>query len=364
MKGKKFLFIISCFSVLIFLITGCSSSNTEEASKENNEGQNNDGVQEVKDSYTFKVATPSTPEDPDSVFIYKAYMDKVTELTDGKIQFEWYPSQQLGASGDYIQLTRDGVADIAMYTTSVYANELSLGNRVTALPGIYDNSYEGSMAFHAVSQQSPMIDEFLKHGVRPLLAATSPTFNLYTKGTEIKVPSDLKGLRVRTSAGTLSELIQAAASIPVAIPAPDIYEAYDKGAVDVLHQNAASDTAYGIRELSNWGTRSLGFSAGTTGLMISEEFWKSLSEDLQQAMTEAADYVVENGSKAWDKDHIEREDRWIESGDVPLHDITESERAEWDKFFKEFEEEFVEKQGDEFKTVLEQFKMEVEKVRQ
>ncbi|MCM3567508.1 TRAP transporter substrate-binding protein [Neobacillus mesonae] len=359
MEGKKSSFLITCIIAILLLFTGCSSSNTKEAGSQSKEGNNGSGEK----TYTFKVATVSVPEDPDSVYIYKAFMDKATELTNGRLKFEWYPSQQLGQMADYLTLTADGVADIGMFSASVFPSELSLANKVTALPGLFQNAYEGSMAFNAVSQKSPMIDEFLSHGVRPLLAVTTPTFNFYSKGVEINVPSDLKGHRVRTSAGTLSEIIKMAGGTPVGIPATETYEAYDKGAVDVLHHYAASDVAHGIRELSNWGSRNLGFSAGTTGFIISEKLWKTLPKDIQDALLEAGKYVAANGSKAWDKDTFDREERWIKDGDVPLHDVTKEERAEWQKFFDKFEKQFLAKQDDQFKDVLEQFKEEVAKVR-
>ncbi|MBM4763358.1 TRAP transporter substrate-binding protein DctP [Bacillus sp. B15-48] len=362
MKNKKYTFLFSALIALLLLITGCNSSSSGSTA---NEGQSKEGNSDSgEESYTFKLASVSIPEDPDSVYIYKMFMDKATEFSNGKLQFEWYPSQQLGSMADYITLTADGVADIGMFSASVFPSELSLANKVTALPGLYANSYEGSMAFHAVSQQSPMIDEFLSHGVRPLVAVTTPTFNFFSKGAEIKVPDDLKGKRVRTSAGTLSEIIQLAGGTPVGIAAPEIYEAYDKGAVDVLHQYAASDTAHGIRELSNWGSRNLGFSAGTTGLMISEKLWNTLPEDIQKALLDAGDYVAENGSKAWDQDTTDREQRWINDGDVPLHDVTDAEREEWQKFFSEFKQQFLEKQDSDFVTVFEQFKAEVDKVKE
>lgn len=366
MGVKKVSFLLSCFFTLLLIISGCSNSTQEKAGSQTNNNEGNENTKDGKEAmYTFKVASPSAPEDPDSQFIYKAYMDKVTELSNGKVQFEWYPSQQLGQMGDYIQMTADGVADIGMFSASVFPSELSLANKVTAMPGLYSNAYEGSMAFHAVSQKSPMIDEFLKHGVRPLVATTTPTFNFYSKGVKVKVPSDLKGLRVRTSAGTLSEIIQMAGGTPVGIPASDIYEAYDKGAVDVLHQYAASDTAYGIRELSEWGSMNLGFSAGTTGLMISEKLWKSLPEDIQKALKEGGDYVAANGSATYDKDVKDREQRWIKDKDVALQEVTDEEHKKWQKFFKDFEKSFLEKESSkEFKTVLEQFKEEVEKVKQ
>ncbi|MBM4763367.1 TRAP transporter substrate-binding protein DctP [Bacillus sp. B15-48] len=357
MKTKRKSFLICLMFVLFSLLAACSSADDV--------GTTSDNSNQSEESYIFRVATSSVATDADSVFLYKAYMDKATELSDGRIQFEWYPAEQLGKLADFFTMTNNGVTDIGMFTASVFNNEMPLMNKITGLPGLFGSAYEGTMALHAVSKQSPMLEsDFLRHGVRPLLAATTPTFNFYSKGVKVNKPADLKGLKVRVSAGTLSEIIQKAGGVPVTIPSPDIYEAYDKGAFDVLMNLAGSDEVHGIRELSQWGTRNLNFASGTTGLMINEELWQSLPQNIQNILLEAGDYVAEHGSTNYQNDITEREEKWIANGDVPLHDLTEEERAEWQKLFDDFAQKFIEKQDVDFKIAFEQFEAEVAKVKE
>jgi TRAP-type C4-dicarboxylate transport system substrate-binding protein len=358
-KTKKFALLFSFILALLFIIAGCGS-NTEKAG---NDSENKSGKEEK--TYKFKVATASAEPDQDSQLIYKGFQDKVTELTDGRVQFEWYPAQQLGSIVDYINMTADGAVDIAMFAVSVFPNEMPLGNSVTGIPGIYENAREGSIAYHNLTQQSPMLEtDFLSHGVRPLVAITTAPYNVYTKNIKIQTPDDLKGVKLRTSGGLHAEMVQFIGGIPVAIPSADMYEAYEKGAVDGLHGFASSDTSGGYREVSNYGTRNLAFSGGTTGLMMNAKLYDELPEDIKKAFKEAGDYIAANGSDAYEKDVKAREDRWVKDGDVDLYEPTKSEKEQWQKYYDEFTEFFLEKKNNpDLNKVIDMFKEEVEKVR-
>ncbi|MCM3567501.1 TRAP transporter substrate-binding protein DctP [Neobacillus mesonae] len=356
MKGIKFPIIFSYLMVLLLIIAGCGSNTEKTGSQPKDDG---------KKKYTFKVATASAEPDQDSQLIYKGFMDKVTELTDGKVQFDWYPAQQLGSIVDYIDMTADGAVDIAMFAVSVFPNEMPLGNTVTGIPGIYKNAREGSIAYNNLTRQSPMLDtDFLSHGVRPLVAITTAPYNVYTKNIKIKTPKDLKGVKLRTSGGLHAEMVEFAGGIPVAIPSADMYEAYEKGAVDGLHGFASSDTSGGYREVSNYGTRNLNFSGGTTGLMMNAKLFDGLPEDIQKAFMEAGDYIAANGSKAYEDDVKAREDRWVKNGDVDLYEPTESEKEQWQKYYDDFTEYYLKKKNSEdVNKVIKMFREEVEKVR-
>lgn len=353
MKYKKLLIQLSLLMAIVLMIAGCSSNTQEVGNKEESKEK----------TYTFKVATATPEADSDSQFIYKAFMDKVTALTNGRVQFEWYPAQQLGSLPDYINLTASKVTDIGMFAVSVFPSEMPLGNTVTGIPGIYQSASSGSIAYTNLARQSPMLEsDFTRHGVYPLVATVTPTYNIYTKGKKIKTPADLKGLKIRASGGVHSEAMKFAGAIPIAIPSPDMYEAYDKGAVDALHGFASSDSFGGYRELSDWGSRNLHFAGGTTGLMINLELWQSLPEDIKLVFKQAGDEVAKEGPQKYEEDTIAREKRWIESGDVPLYEPNKSEKAEWQKFYDEFTQYLLkEKNSEDFNKELKMFKEEVEK---
>ena len=55
-------------------------------------------------------------------------MKKVTELTDGQVDFEFYPAEQLGKAADLLDLTSDGVTDIGFYIGSYYPSQMPIGS--------------------------------------------------------------------------------------------------------------------------------------------------------------------------------------------------------------------------------------------
>jgi Bacterial extracellular solute-binding protein, family 7 len=61
---------------------------------------------------TLRFADSIPKTHPISVYGSKFWMDTVSKLTGGRVQFQWYPSGQLGKGGDLLALTSSGAVDI------------------------------------------------------------------------------------------------------------------------------------------------------------------------------------------------------------------------------------------------------------
>lgn len=358
LKVNKKAILFSWLMVLLLVVSACSSNST--GSSENKETKKSDG----KETITLKVATATAEKDDDSVFVYKVWMDRVTELTNGEIQFEWYPSSQLGSMADYITLLNNGAVDIAMFTFSTFPNEMPIGHNLFGLPGLFETSYEGSTVTWKLIQDDLILqNDFLKNGVRPVVVTTTPPYDILSK-KEIRVPSDLKGVKLKTGSGMQTNLAKYIGATGVPLALPDIYEAYDRGTVDALLAYASTDTSYGYRELSDYGTMSINASAGSTGLMISEKLYKGLPKNVQEAMLQAGEEVSSSAGKAFDESTETREKKWLESGDVKMFEPTDKEKEQWAKVFAEFNEFWLkEKNNENLNQAYEMFREEAKKLR-
>ncbi|MBM4763322.1 TRAP transporter substrate-binding protein DctP [Bacillus sp. B15-48] len=341
---KKKAIIFSWLFVLFLIMTACSSgstSGTEGAGEEETRG--NDSQEEI----TLKVATVTPEQDDDSVYVYKAWMDRVTELTDGQIQFEWYPAGQLGSLSDYITLVNNKAIDIGMFTFSAFPNEMPVAHNLFGLPGVFNSALEGStVAWNLIQDDFLLQSDFLSNGVRPLVVTTTPPYDILSK-EEIRVPADLKGVKLKTGSGMQTNLAEFIGATGVPLALPDVYEAYERGTVDAQLAYASTDTSYGYREISNYGTLNIGASAGSTGLLIGEPLFQSLPVNVQEAMMQAGEEVSSSGGKAFDEETAAREQRWIADGDVNLFEPTPEEMAEWEKVFEEFNQYWLEQKNDE-----------------
>ena len=108
---KKYSILLSCLMVLILIMAGCGS-NSKEAGGEVSKASG--------DTITLKFATWHSAESVTTKNYLEPFMEKVTSLTDGQVQFEFYPAEQLGKAADSLSLAASGVADISHFCTCFY----------------------------------------------------------------------------------------------------------------------------------------------------------------------------------------------------------------------------------------------------
>ncbi|MFV0410888.1 MAG: TRAP transporter substrate-binding protein [Paracoccus sp. (in: a-proteobacteria)] len=154
---------------------------------------------------------------------------KITAESNGRIQFQFYPSMQLGGTPpQLIDQVRDGVADI-VWTLPGY----STGR--FPLISVFEQPFMSSSA-EATSQA--MWEFMQRHGDKELagihLLATQVTDAAEVHSTKrpIKTLADFRGLKIRASNRTATKLISLFGATPVAMPVPQIPEALSKGVVD------------------------------------------------------------------------------------------------------------------------------------
>ena len=111
--------LTTCLVAAVALLTACTPA--REAPP--------DGVRTlvVADSYPV-----SHPASRDGIV---HFTDRVRELTGGALDVEYYPSEQLGKSTDYVKLVASRAVDIGVVSPPYLSDKLPLSN-VGDLPGL------------------------------------------------------------------------------------------------------------------------------------------------------------------------------------------------------------------------------------
>lgn len=352
-------FILSIFSIIVLLfIAGCNSNDASPPDNSKDKGASGEKT------ITLSLASFVPTQHIFSEHVEQALMDRVTELTDGKVKFDYFPAGQMGAAPDLFGLAADKTVDIAFITPAYVPSEMKLSDSLFALTGLFNNTYEGSLAYSKISQESPLLEEdYLKNGVRPIFTMTSAPYDIYTDGPEVKVPSDLKKLKIRAAGGAKTESLDFAGASPVTLSVGDLFSALDRGVVEGVHSYHMDIEGYGVVEKLKFATNNLGFGAIAFGLVMNEEVYQGLSEDVQEAFKQASSEILESFTKVYNEEYIAVGERLAEKG-ITVYEPSESERQEWDAFYNEFNEKMMEKiNNDEFNEVLEAFKKEIEALR-
>jgi TRAP-type transport system periplasmic protein len=183
----------------------------------------------AQQAVTLKFHTFMAPTSNVWLNMHKAWMDKVTKESNGRIKFEAYPAMQLG--GTPVQLydqVRDGVVDITWTLPGTTAGRFPRVE-VFELPFIMSNAEATSKAYwEYVQTVAP--DEFKETHVLALNVHGPGV--IHTVDKPVHAVNDMRGLKVRGPARQVNKLIASLGAIPVGMPLPQIPDSLSKGTIN------------------------------------------------------------------------------------------------------------------------------------
>jgi len=235
-----------------------------------------------------------------SRFLFEPWIPKVNELLDNyQIEYEFYGNGAVGGAGELYDLAAEGTVDLAMDLPAYQQGRMPL-NGVINLPIMWPNGDAESTAANQVyfematagGDSEMLYEEFASLGVRPIMVATVPPYQLVTNKEPIHDIDQLQGLVLRSGGGTKSAIGRALGMSPVEIPGPDVYTAHQQGTVnaDILAPTVVVET--GFYEVMNYVTTNLNLGGFAIGWVMGTDTYSSFPEEVKEAMMEAGGDVV------------------------------------------------------------------------
>ena len=74
-------------------------------------------------------------------------------------------------------------------------------------------------------------------------------YELWSTSKEIRVPSDVKGLKLRTPGGVANEIYKSLGAVPVSVSHSETYEALEKGVIEAASYSSVAVDASGTKDL-------------------------------------------------------------------------------------------------------------------
>jgi len=269
----------------------------------------------------------------------RPWMDRVVQLSKTKVEFEYFPSEQLGKLSDMVNLLRTGVADIAYTAPAAIPGDFPL-HTFFMLPNVYHSSVEGTRYCQAMLKGGALLEEFTKKGIRPLLAWVLPPGDIFTTRKAIVKPEDVKGMKIRTLGGTQDSAIKALGGVPVQIPAPDLYTSMQRGTVDGAIMVYSSAKSYKIHEIVKNATLGTGLGTGALAYAITEQTWQKLPADVREAMTKASEEIVTSLTKYVDDEDIQTAS-FFEKAGVMINRPPKDEMPRWEQALSPLTEQWI-----------------------
>lgn len=280
---KKIL-MLSVFALVLFL-AACSESSGDSST---------DSTNNSEEKFVLKFGTHLTENHNLTVNAVIPWMERVEELTDGRVTFEHYPNAQMGKASDTFDLVQNGTLD-AGYT--LYMEESLPIMDFPMLPDLYSDPEAGTAAYWAVLNQDPFKSELKNIGIKPILAVAWEPYTIATVDKKPETIEDIASLKLRSSGGLHDQAVAAIGSTPVAISASESLEALRRGTVDGYWGSTTSWTDYQFTEVLKYGIKNLPLNGWGGVFSMNSETYEGLPSDIQDAIDQASKEVNEELGK-------------------------------------------------------------------
>ncbi|QTP60655.1 TRAP transporter substrate-binding protein [Billgrantia antri] len=250
--------------------------------------------------------------------IFEAWADTIEEESGGELRVEMFPSGTLAKPDAIYEAVGNGIADIGATAQGYTAGRFPL-SQIVELPGVATNATQGACVLQTLYDDGHLDEEYAD--TRPLFMFTTGPGGIHTIDTDVQVPSDLEGLRIRRPTAVAGEMLEAMGANPVGMPAPEIYTAMQRGVVDGLSFPWEGLKGFRINELVNYHTE-VPFYTLIFVATMSQNSYDRLSPE-QQAVIDANSGMkwAENAGAVFDRLDVEGKQEARDAG----HTIREIE---------------------------------------
>jgi len=265
--------VFSIISMIIF--SGCT-----------NEGS----VKVIKLAHILNVTHP----------VHKAMVfmaDKVAEKSGGKMRVDIYPSGQLGAERELIELLQIGSLAMTKVSTSPLESFVP-EMKIFSLPYVFrDEQHLWQVLNSDIGKRILLAGQ--DYYLRGLCYFDAGSRSFYTKDIPIHSPDELNGLKIRVQKSTTSvKMVQSLGGSATPISFGELYTALQQGIVDGAENNPPSFYLSKHYEVCKYYVLDEHTSVPDIMLM-STNVWNDLSVQQQQWLQESVDQSVEYQRKLW-----------------------------------------------------------------
>ncbi|MBR3396463.1 MAG: TRAP transporter substrate-binding protein DctP [Lachnospiraceae bacterium] len=236
------------------------------------------------DGPTFKLKFASSENENTLRYqlIEKPVMDLITERTNGRITFDFFPSSTLAGPGSIIKGMQDGTVDMGMDNINSYPG-VFLYSELLTYPGIYlgadhdektENIFEYSRKYAA--------QEYAANGAHQIMTAPSAGNVVLMTTFPVESVDSFNGKTICINGAITDMFNNSGAAITWTVP-PEQYEAFHLNVIDGTVNGPAVLEGFKLYEVLDYAYY-IPFAIVTQSMYISQKTYESLPEDLQAAI--------------------------------------------------------------------------------
>ena len=223
----------------------------------------------------------------------RVFGDMVTKKTNGEIKFRHYPAKSLFKPKDQWDAMRKGALDMSCFPLD-YASGKVPQLSITLMPCAVANIKQGlTWRNKPIGKKVEALME--QNGVKNLVWAWFDG-GIGSKVKQIKVPSDVKGTKLRAAGKKFEFMMGEAGASITSMPSSEAYHALSTGVINTMLTSSASFVSYRLYEVLKYINAPIDYAIWymAENLCISMKTWNRLTPSQQKIFLETAEWMHEN----------------------------------------------------------------------
>ncbi|TWT06542.1 TRAP transporter substrate-binding protein [Planococcus sp. CPCC 101016] len=339
MKFKKGFSLISVGLSSLLLLAACG--NDESTSSSNAEGET--------EPVSLRLAHNQGEDHPIHTSLVEL-TEVASEKSSDSVDIELFPNGQLGDERGVIELVKSGTLDMAKVSASALES-FDSNYAIFSLPYVFQSEEH----YFNVMDNSEAVQEIFQNtrdeGFFSVGWYTGGQRSIYTADKEVASPADLNGMKIRVQESPTSiSMIEAMGGAPTPMSFGEVYTSLQQGVIDGAENNETGLTSNKHGEVAKAYSYTEHQYVPDV-LIVSTSMWDGLSEEQQQAITDAAVESSESHKQVWaeaietaitDAEEMgvtfyEIDKQPFIDAATPLHETYQSENEDSKRYFEDFQ---------------------------
>lgn len=254
----------------------------------------------------------SSPEDTVTQIYAEKFAEEVDRLSDGSMKISVYPNSVLGGDRELLESCKDGDIPFVVQNTAPQVTFMK-DTAVFDMPALFETIDE--VREHVDNPEfMELMQQVYRDGGYELLGYADQGFRVMTTNKKVESLSDFKGQKIRTMENSYHMAYwKALGASPTPMTFSEVYIGLQQGTIDAQENPYEVIVSNKLYEQQDYVVET-NHLPHLISLIVSEEFFDSLTEEQQQIIREAADTAKEYAREQSDARIASRMDTIKESG--------------------------------------------------
>ncbi|WP_142826043.1 TRAP transporter substrate-binding protein [Planococcus soli] len=332
--------LLGLFLIGLFILSACGRPDSGTTTSEDGESS--------EETFTIRLAH-LVPEEQSSHVAAVTFKEKLEAESDGRLTVELYPNGQLyGSDREAIEAVQLGNVEMTIPAVAAMAS-FNEKFQVFDLPFLFNNNEAAYRALDGELGQELLAD-LENNGMKGLVFGENGFRHVSNNEGPIESPEDMQGLKMRTLESPLhTDTFNAFGANASPFAFGELYTALQQGTYDAMDCPISLYYTNKFYEVQDYLTLT-GHVYAATALLVNNDFYNGLPEDLQGIITEASEeFRTEQREMAQQQDAEFLEQ--LEAEGMQINDLTDEQR---DQFREAAESVYTEYEDEIGKDVIDQ----------